>query len=108
MSSEVFIEGDTVSISLNVFVLMNYIIYHAVFYIVKSVFSVIEALEQIHWYLFLNLLESGGVSFHKVWFREKIAVWKFIFSIFHIFVKIIQSCGVLKVWVALDTLIYIV
>ena len=48
MSSEVFIEGDTVSISLNVFVLMNYIIYHAVFYIVKSVFSVIEALEQIH------------------------------------------------------------
>lgn len=48
MSSEVFIEGDTVSISLNVFVLMNYIIYHAVFYIFKSVFSFIEALEQIH------------------------------------------------------------
>ena len=26
----------------------------------------------------------------------------------YIFVEIIQSCGVLKVWVALDTLIYIV
>lgn len=85
MSSEVFIEGGTLSVSLNVFVLMNYIIHHAIFYIFKSVFSVIEALEQIHRYLFLNLLGSGGVSFHKVWFREKIAVWKFIFSMFHVY-----------------------
>ena len=48
MSSEVFIEGGIVSVSLNVFVVMNYIIHHAVFYIFKSEFSGIEALEQIH------------------------------------------------------------
>lgn len=46
MSSEVFIEEGAVSISLNVFVPMNYVFLLAVPYISQSVFSVIDALEQ--------------------------------------------------------------